>query len=253
MTQLQAQFVDLAEEDGISPAKILQLQQAGPPWTGVIMQCANGKMTFPNWFPAAWQAAGPSAQNPGYGQTTFRGAYGYYVVGDDPVQQADLALDQIDVAGGWDVGDLSLGVDIESGEQPDKITAAQVVDGLSAFSDRVFQRTGERPILYGGSLIRQLGITSRMGCQYLWIPEWDDEAGPGQGRLDWNLVTQMGWDIDSTLLWQDVGDGSNTAPKGYPHVTPVGGNLDISTMVLSNMPYDQQIAWLVSYCSQTNW
>lgn len=242
MTQLQSQFVDLAEEDGISAAQILKLQQSGPPWTGVILQSSNGVGTFPAWFPDAWKvAAGAST----YGKTTFRGAYGYYVVGDDPVKQADVGLDAIDAAGGWAAGDLAFGVDIESGEQPGGVTAAQVEEGLTEFADRVLQRTGRRPILYGGSLIRSLGIKSRMGCAYLWIPEWSES-----GTLDWNLVTEMGWNIDSTLLWQDVGDGSDTAPKGYPHTTPVGDELDISTMVLANMPYDQQIAWLVSYCAK---
>jgi hypothetical protein len=244
MNQLQSQWVDLAEEDGISAPQILQLQQAGPPWTGVILQASNGVSSFPAWFPGAWKAAGPGSGNPSYGKTTFRGAYGYYVVGEDPVKQADVGLDAIDAAGGWSRGDLAFGVDIESGEQPGGVTAAQVEDGLTAFADRVLQRTGRGPILYGGSLIRSLGITSRMGCAYLWIPEWNQG-----GTLDWKLVTEMGWNIDSTLLWQDVGDGSNTAPKGYPNTTPVGDQLDISTMVISNMPYDEQIAWLVSYCS----
>jgi hypothetical protein len=243
-TELQACFVDLAEEDGITPDQILQLQQADPPWTGVIMQAANGLGTFPTWFPAAWKAAGPSAQNPNYGKTKFRMAYGYYVVGYDPVKQADTALNAVEAAGGWSTGDLALGVDIESGEQPGGLTAEVVIAGLTAYADRVYQRTQRRPILYGGSLIRQLGITSQMGCQYLWFPEWDDA-----GVLSWNLVEEMGWNLSNTLLWQDVGDGSDTAPPGYPTKTPVGGNLDISIMVLNNMPYQQQLQWLLNYCS----
>jgi len=251
--QLQAQFVDLAQEDSVTAAQVTQLQQEGPPWTGVSMQCSNGLYTYADWFGAVWKAAGPGDHNPNYGRSTFRMAYHYFVcvspgstaeeVAANGVKQANIACDAVAAAGGWATGDLAMGVDIENGEQPEGLTATDVTGGVTAFADQVLARTGRRPILYGGSLIRALGITSRMGCAYYWFPEWSPE-------LDWTLVQRAGWDEASTLLWQDVGDGSPTAPPGYSHITPIGGNLDISTMVLGNMPYDQQIPWLVAYCAQ---
>jgi hypothetical protein len=53
----------------------------------------------------------------------------------------------------------------------------------------------------------------------------------------------MGFDMDSTFLWQDVGDGSDTAPPGYPHTTPIGNHLDISILVRANLPYAAGLEW----------
>jgi hypothetical protein len=248
---LQTCWIDLAEEDGVVAAALPTLWAAGPPWTGVGLQCSNELYTYTAWFDAMWAAAGPGATNPSYGRSAFRFAYHYYVCAahqTDPdantaaqtaygTQQADVACNAVKAAGGWGAGDLPIAVDIENGEQPAGYTAADIYTGISAFAKRVVERTGKQPILYGGSLLRQLHITSRMGCGYLWIPEWSPE-------LDWGLVTEMGWNEASTLLWQDVGDGSDTAPAGYPHTTPIGAELDISIMVLGNMTYAQQIAWL---------
>jgi hypothetical protein len=247
---LQTCWIDLAEEDGITPNALATLWAAGPPWTGVALQASNDLFTF-GWFAGMWAAAGPGATNPNYARSTFRFAYHYFVCAAhqaDPAanttaqilngtRQADVICDAVKAAGGWGAGDLPIAVDIESGEQPAGFTAADVYTGIAAFAKRVVARTGKEPILYGGSLLRQLQINSRMGCGYLWIPEWSPQ-------LDWNLVTQMGWNLASTLLWQDVGDGSNTAPPGYPHTTPIGDQLDISIMVLDNLTYAQQIAWL---------
>jgi hypothetical protein len=247
---LQTCWIDLAQEDGIDATALPQLWAAGPPWTGVGLQCSNNLDAYTDWFGAMWPAAGPGAGNPQYGRATFRFTYHYYVCAAhvaDPTanevtqvafgtRQADVAINAVLAAGGWGDGDLPVAVDIENGEQPAGFTAWDVMVGLTAFAARVRARTGKPPILYGGSLLRQLQITSRMGCDYLWIPEWPP-------TLDWSLVTEMGWDEASTLLWQAVGDGSDTAPAGYPHSTPIGAALDISIMV-DNMSYDQQIAWL---------
>lgn len=234
---LQACFVDLAEEDAVTAAQIAQLALAGAPWSGVGLQCSNGLGTFPNWFPGAWKAAGPSSANPAYGKTWLRFPYHYFVVGIDPKAQGDTALTAVQAAGGWDIGDMWMGVDIERGEQPAGVTAAQVEDGITGFADRILQVTGRRPILYAGSFTRDLGIKSRMGCWGLWFPEWSPE-------LTWATVASMGFDEATTLLWQPVGDGSNTAPPGYPHTTPIGANLDISILVRANLPYADGIEWL---------
>lgn len=246
-TALQSCWVDLAEEDGVTPDQVVQLQHAPAPWTGVILQCTNGLRAFGKWFGSCWRAAGPPMPTgllfPEYGISKFRQPYHYYVVGLSSVQQADLALDIVDTAGGWGNGDLAMGVDIESGEQPPGVTAQQVIDGISTFAGRVKQRTGRAPILYAGSYTRGLGISSRMGCELLWYPQWSK-------ILNWSVVQSMGFDIHSTLFWQPVGDGSNTAPPGYPNTTPIGGGLDIDIMVLDNMSYDAQLKWLAAYCKQ---
>ena len=234
---LQACFVDLAEEDSITAAQIAKLALSGAPWSGAGLQCSNGLGTFPAWFPGAWKAAGPSSANPAYGKTWFRFPYAYLVVSDDGAAQADVALAAVDAAGGWDIGDLWMGVDIERGEQPANATAAQVETCVQAFADRILRRTGRRVMLYAGSYTRGLGIKSRMGCFGLWFPEWSRQ-------LSWSTVASMGFDENSTILWQDVGDGSDTAPPGYPHTTPIGANLDISILVRANLSYADGLEWL---------
>jgi len=233
---LQACFVDLAQEDGITPAQIAQLSLAGAPWSGVGLQCSNGLLTFPNWFPQAWKAAGRNSANPAYGRTWFRIPYAYGRVDEDHNQQADLACAQIESARGWDIGDLWFGLDIERGEQPADATALQVETFCSGFAARILYNLGRGTLLYAGSYTRDLGIKSRMGCALLWYPQWSPS-------ISWATVQSMGWDMDSTLLWQAVGDGSNTAPPGYPHTTPIGADLDISILVRANLPYADGLEW----------
>lgn len=233
---LQACMVDLAQEDGITPGQIAQLALAGAPWSGVGLQCSNGLLTFPTWFPLAWKAAGRTSANPAYGKTWFRFPYHYLRVDEDHDRQADLACQQIEAAGGWDIGDLWFGVDIERGEQPADATAPQVEDSVSGFSARILRNLGRGTLLYAGSYTRDLGIKSRMGCVMLWYPQWSR-------TISWATVQSMGFDMDSTLLWQSVGDGSDTAPAGYPHTTPIGAHLDISILVRANLPYLAGLEW----------
>ena len=229
---LQPLIVDCAAEDGVTPAQVDQLGHAGDPWAGMIFQCSNGLSAAGSWFNKCWAAARAQL---GYGTRWLRGAYHYLRVDESPADQADLALAAVLAAGGFDIGDFWLGVDVERGEQPSGATAAQVVAAVSAFAARILARTGKRPMLYAGSYTRGLGISSRMGCSLLWFPEWT-------GTLDQRLLWKMGWDLDTTELWQIVGDGSNTAPPGYPHTTPIGP-LDISVMVRANLPYSQGMEW----------
>jgi len=236
MTALQALFVDLAVQDGVTPAQVGQLGATGAPWSGAIFQCSNGLSMGGAWFSECWNAAGGRAIAD-YGTAWFRGAYAYLRVDESGSQQADIALSAVDAAGGWDVGDLWMGVDIERGEQPANATAAQVEAVVTAFAKRILEKTGKRPMLYAGSYTRDLGIKSRMGCALLWFPQWSSV-------LNWATVTRMGFDENTTLLWQDVGDGSNTAPLGYPHTTPIGDNLDISILVRANLPYAEGVEWL---------
>lgn len=231
-TALQPLVVDASVEDGVTPAKVTQLIDAGPPWSGIILQATNGLQAWGSWFNTCWQAA---RVTPRYGKDWFRGAYHYLVTNEDPVAQADLHLASVLAAGGYDIGDLWTAVDIESGEQPANATAAQVEAAVTGFASRILQRTGRATMLYAGSYTRGLGITSKMGCSLLWYPQWNP-------TLEWSTVAKMGFDMATTELWQSCGDGSNTAPPGYPHISPIGP-LDMSIMVRANLPAVQGLGW----------
>ncbi len=235
---LQPLIPDCWQFDRVKPSDVATLVAAGEPWAGLIMQASNGLTPATSWFPDMWRAARHAA-GARYGVSWMRGAYHNLETLENPIAQADLILATIDASDGWGAGDLWVGVDIEAGTgnpSVDAPNARTIVEaGVSGFADRILQRTGKRPLLYAGSYTRALGITSRMGCGLLWFPEWT-------GTLDQRLLVAMGWDLNSTLLWQIVGDGSNTAPPGYPHVTPIGP-LDLSVMVRANLPYAQGMEW----------
>lgn len=230
---LQPLIVDQAASDGTTPSMVATLVAAGYPWAGISLQCSHGLARVGRWFNENWVAAGRAA-GPRYGVDWFRMAYHYLIVGQDPEAQADVALAAVDAAGGWDDGDLWIGVDIERGEQPAGATAQQVVASGTLFAQRILRRTGKRPVLYAGSYTRGLGISSQMGCCLLWYPQWDR-------TLSWSTVQSMGFDMRSTLLWQVTGDGPASVP-GYPTETPIGPE-DFSVMVRDNLPAAQALEW----------
>ena len=231
---LQPLIVDQAASDGTTPALVAKLVAAGYPWAGLSLQCSHGLAIVGRWFNQNWAAAGRAVVGARYGVDWFRMAYHYLLLSQDPEDQADVALAAVDLGGGWDDGDLWLGVDVERGEQPAGLTAAQVVSAVTRFADRILRRTGRRPVLYAGSYTRDLGISSRMGCSLLWYPQWSS-------TLNWSTVRSMGFDMNTTLLWQVTGDAPASVP-GYPRVTPIGAE-DFSVMVRANLPAAQALEW----------
>lgn len=231
---LQPLVVDCFVGDGVTPADIAKLVAAGYPWAGLSMQCSSGLSLAGTWFDRSWRASSRAIVGARYGVDWFRMAYHYLVIGQSTSQQADLALRAVEVAGGWDDGDLWLGVDVERAQQPADASKAQVEDGVSAFAQRVLAATGKRPVLYAGSYTRGLGISSRMGCCLLWYPQWSSS-------LNWSTVQSMGFDMGSTLLWQVTGNAPASV-LGYPATTPIGLQ-DFSVMVRANLPPADSLAW----------
>lgn len=98
-----------------------------------------------------------------------RGAYHYFRPSQDPLQQADLALQLLDAAGGLQPGDLPPVLDVETAEglAPSALQAA-----ARAWLARVEARTGRKPILYcPPSMSSSLG--TGFGDHPLWLAHWN--------------------------------------------------------------------------------
>ncbi len=240
-------FVDAYELDLNSRPNIDALVDAGMPWAGLGMKATEGLYypKNPEWFQRVWPETRLAAiRAMRYGADFFRYAYHYFRVDEDGTKQADYALGLIDSAGGWDHGDLPMMVDVETAEQPTDATPQQVIDGVSSFAVRVAEKTGKAPILYGGSYIRGLGITSHMGCQLLITAAYGS-------TLPSRLYTKMGWPLELLLGWQYQGGGDGySGPKGYPRECPLGpGDLDLTAVTICDgQPVDAQLAFLRSIC-----
>lgn len=196
-----------------------RLVAAGPPWCGAILKASEGLLAHRTWFAPRWKTLGETE--------LIRGAYTFLLVGIDGARQADVYLDAIEWAGGWSRADLWPIVDVELSAANRGATAAQVERSVEAFVTRVRERTGRDVVLYAGQWLAELGITSRMGCSWLFYPSYTE-------RLDRRAYERIGWTTDRLLLWQYAGAdgrGMHARLDGYPRETPVG-DADINVLTL---------------------
>lgn len=188
-----------------------------PPWevlaahplmAGVIIKATQGLSYAPTWFTRHWPRVRDVARLR-YGDTWFRGCYHYLDCTVDGEAQADYFLDHVERAGGWGNGDIMPIVDVERGGPNGNVDAQQVIAVTEAFARRVRARTGRGVILYGRGIMRDLGITSRMGCDWVWNPSYTRE-----------MVTNglaPAWSVDDVVLWQYAGDGAgDSSAHGLP-------------------------------------
>lgn len=207
---------------------------------GAVLKASEGaSWRYPTWFNANWPAVRAAAGNR-YGVTFWRAAYHYVHFMDNPLAQVDNFMRAVQDAGGWGPGDMRAIVDVERADNPD-CSAQQIVDCVSAIATHLQARTGRAPILYGGSLMYDKGITSRMGCEKLWIARYT-------ASLPEVVVTRIGWTEEDLLMWQFCGDGESYLP-GYPKTSPIG-KCDISAVVMKD-----GLEWLKRDCAppDPNW
>lgn len=233
---------DIYSADCYGKPDIAALVAAGLPWAGLILKATEGTSypTQPSsraWFLKNWPLT-KSLAGARYGETWFRGAYLYWRADADPVAQADFYLQLVEEAGGWGDGDLWPMVDVESaGNSNPALSGQQVIDSVSAVTARLHEKLGRTPMLYGGSFMYDLGITSHMGCNTLLFPRYTSTL-PAQTyeRIGWKLQAEM-----PTLWgWQYAGDGESYL-AGYPSVSPLGGG-DISALIVAGGG-DAALAW----------
>lgn len=194
---------------------------AWPACCGISLKATEGTYyKARQWFGTYWTAARHLAGDR-YGVSWFRMAYHYLKFDQVGALQADYFLQAIDEAGGWGPGDLPASVDVELGGDHDsnrKASKQQIIDCTSGFAERYKGATGRPLILYGIGAMLDHGITSRMGCDLLWIPRYD-------ATLPRQEYEECGWDVESLFGWQYTGtEPHKAALAGYPLTIP-GTNL----------------------------
>lgn len=253
-------LIDLSPWSRQQPRHWFELAAAGAPWHGGIIKSSEGHHTYERWrdeewFAPHWRAiagAGRSVDRP-----WFRGAYHFLLADGRGAEQADVMLDAIERAGGWDgAGDLFPIVDLEEGsgngsrfqqlaKQFGPATARmRVIDTVEAFAARVLERIGRPTILYAGWWLRSIGVTSRMGCEWLWYAAYTR-------TLPASVYRAIGWDADRLLLWQYDGSGdSDGALPGYPTRAPIEHGEDVDINVLTLPGGVERLAGLLTWAER---
>jgi GH25 family lysozyme M1 (1,4-beta-N-acetylmuramidase) len=160
----------------------------------------------------------------------FEGAYHYLDFGIDGAAQADYAVTS---AGGRRANTLPMMVDVERGGQRIRSPSrALAEDRVVTFANRYFELTGRRATLYGGELLRSLGIADRLGCALSAIALYGAHLN-AQGESTAAFLARTGTDLEHLLLWQyrEAG-GTSAVPSGYPTSAPGAGDVDISAITL---------------------
>ena len=88
-------------------------------------------------------------------------------------------------------------------------------------------------VLYGGDLIRSLGIRDHMGCEALWTALYNAD-------LPRHYYEDMGWTVEDLLAWQYAGKTTATHVDvflpNYPTRSPAGlADLSALTMPLETV------------------
>lgn len=214
-------FVDVYAGDGAKDWHTFCA--AGAPWSGVIIKCSQGTYYRPLEY-AMERRSFLAAAGDRIGVDLFEGAYHYLDLSIDGAAQAEYAVRS---CGAPTLGTLWMMVDVERGGQRIKNPSkALVMDRTLGFATRYEQLTGRQATLYGGELLRAVGITDRLGCGRSAIALY----GP---RLPADVIKRTGTDLEHLMLWQYSGADDRTAgPAGYPLVAPGCGAVDISALVL---------------------
>jgi GH25 family lysozyme M1 (1,4-beta-N-acetylmuramidase) len=215
-------LVDYYEKD---PVPDLSAVSSNPRYVGAIIKASEGLYYGgKDWFPDQWSSI---HEQVGYGNTWFRGCYHFLKFNQDGVEQADYYLQTVEAAGGWDKGDLWPIVDVELGSETNsnrKAKAPQVIECTKTFAERVTKVTGRQVMLYGNGAMRDLSISDRMGCDWLWCPRYT-------ATLPSFIYERAGWSVEQLVMWQYAGDGTGILPN-YPTTTPDGKKIDHSALVL---------------------
>lgn len=218
-------FIDVYPGDGRKDWRAFCA--AGLPWAGAIFKASQGlRFRYDSWL-GAEHGAFIAAAGDRYGRDLFDGFYHFLDLNEDGADQAELFVQAVTAAGGEDHGTLWGMVDVERGGQTLKDPSrAQVEDCTRAFAARYSSLTGRTPTLYGGELLRAVGVSDRLWCGRSAIALYG-------ATLPASLIARTGTDLAHLLFWQYRGtDHQAVGPADYPMIAPGCGVVDISAMVL---------------------
>jgi GH25 family lysozyme M1 (1,4-beta-N-acetylmuramidase) len=203
---------------------------ASPTYSGVILKATDGVSFGPakSWFVPQWKAA-RTAAGARYRQSIFLGAYHWLELYDDPQKQADYYCSILEQAG-WGAGDLLPIVDLEFGSDGPKPApnyqasldrdTQRVIDCTSSYAARIKQNLGAqtRIILYSGQVLKELEISDKMGCDFLWMAQY------GVSKPDLDRFYALGWTDAQIVMWQytDGSAGNNKTLSPQLPDTPDG-------------------------------
>ncbi len=201
-------------------------------WWGAILKLTQGlDYEYSGW--AQVQIAHMFASDR-WGDDLFGGLYHYLTLDQPGEVQAERMWLYTTKIGGDRFGMLPAMVDVERGGQrhnvvPTKVGLEHVV---GAFSERYHKLSGKLATLYGGELLRSLGIADRMGCGRSAVALYASELH-GRGESTAQFLARTGTDLEHTMLWQMcAAEGAPTGPAGYPREAPGIGRVDINAVIL---------------------
>jgi len=214
---------------------------AGPPWHGAIFKASQAlRYSYLEWL-THQRSLFIAAAGDRYGLDLFDGMYHYLDLGQDGTKQADFFMHNVEASGGEQKGTLPAMVDVERGGQlPTDCTLARVEHVTRGFAERYKALTGREATLYGGELLRSVGVKDRLGCSRSAVALYGPKL---QGRgIDTNTTEKFlhatGTDLAHTLLWQyGMADDPSEPPAGYPSSAQVPGaptRVDVSAVLQSD-------------------
>ena len=218
-------FVDVYPGDGHKDWRAFLA--AGLPWCGAIFKASQGtRYRYDAWLARECRAF-VTAAGDRYGVDAFDGFYHFLDLATPGAPQAELFVRVVEATGGERIGTLWGMVDVERGGQSiTNPSRAQVEDCTRAWAARYRQLTGRSPTLYGGELLRAVGVQDRLGCGRSAIALYG-------AILPASVVRRSGTDLAHLFLWQYRGTEPQTVgPRGYPLEAPGCGEVDISAVVL---------------------
>ncbi len=161
-----------------------------------FVRVSDGTQYVDEQFEANWQGTKAAG--------ILRGPYQYFRPGQDAIEQAQLFVDKIEQAGGFEVGDLPPVIDVET---TDGMPTPQAVQAVEEWIAHVEANTGRRTIIYTGSYFwDDNSFGSSLSSYPLWTAHYTSAACP--------LVSD-GW--DHWTFWQYTSTGT---------VAGISGNVD---------------------------
>ena len=170
-----------------------------------VVRLSDGVGTRDSQFVRNWQESRRAG--------LIRGFYQYFRASAGGAAQAQLAVDRLAEAGGFQNSDLPPVLDIET---LDGRTAAQVAAEATIWVDAMREATGKEPIIYTGAYFwDDNGLPDSLNTQPLWTANYTTNPCP------W---TSDSW--DRWTLWQYTDSGTVSGIAGPVDLDYFAGTLD---------------------------